>query len=440
MKINKINRNAKTKITLCSLFTIIILAAVVLPALAFSTTSSAATSNTTPLTLTSITLDPENASGYTTNAPGAWSTNTGDPLCQVGVTSKGIFQNQGADTGVLGEISIPLKNGLNTLNLVGNGVFPFNPYYGAILFFDGQAVGPQIAVFNQNGNLGDFQVQPANAVIMGGANGGIFFDTAPGYSGFVCPDGSVVEVVYFAINSISSNVDKVSFAHIGSDGTPDTTATLILNVIPAPAPFINSFSPSQTAISPNGDNVKDSTTLQATFNVAVNWVLTAKSSSGLAVRTWTGNGAAMSADWDGKDNSGLTVTDGLYTLTLNATNLSGTQSTTKSIPILIDTQAPTITATTVNPASFDPTVGQTTTVSYSLSEICFVNMDVHYYNSTCRTLLTNANQLNGNHTVVWNGKSNAGTFVSPSTYAIVITAVDSAGNKASQTTLQAIVD
>jgi len=48
--------------------------------------------------LTSITLDPEDVNGRTTDAPGAWTTNTGDQLYQVGVWSKGVFLNQPIET------------------------------------------------------------------------------------------------------------------------------------------------------------------------------------------------------------------------------------------------------------------------------------------------------------------------------------------------------
>ena len=65
---------------------------------------------------------------------------------------------------------------------------------------------------------------------MGGANGGLFFDKAPGTYVYITPDGTKVEVLSFVINSMSSNIDKISYGQIGPDGTPDTTAQLILRV------------------------------------------------------------------------------------------------------------------------------------------------------------------------------------------------------------------
>ena len=196
--------------------------------------------------LTSITIDPEDASG-TTNAPGAWSTNLADPLSQVGVVSQGKFQNIPGSTFALGEIDIPLAKGNNVFTLYGTGIFPANTHYGAVLFFDGQQVNPQIAVYNVNGGAGAFSVRrcppetvfsvppaaPAPCVIMGGANGGWFFDYSPGTHTFVAKDGSTVEVTRFTINALDSAVDKVGHYDVGPDGTPDAVAKLHIRVTPA---------------------------------------------------------------------------------------------------------------------------------------------------------------------------------------------------------------
>jgi len=117
--------------------------------------------------LTSITLDPENAVGQTTNAPGAFSTNTGDSLGQIGVSSGGTFLNSPGPGFSLGEISINLQPGINTFDLYANSIFPGNAFYGAVLFFDGVTTPPQVAVFNANGGVGNFSVQPSGTTIMG---------------------------------------------------------------------------------------------------------------------------------------------------------------------------------------------------------------------------------------------------------------------------------
>jgi flagellar hook assembly protein FlgD len=50
-----------------------------------------------------------------------------------------------------------------------------------------------------------------------------------------------------------------------------------------------------------------------------------------------------------------------------------------------------------------------------------------------RALLTEASRAAGVRTVTWNGKNNAGAFVSPGTYTVKITATDSTGKVGSTT-------
>ena len=195
--------------------------------------------------LTSITLDPENFTGATTNAPGAWSTNIADPLAQINVKDDDeVLLNQNFSGGSLGEISVPLKPGDNNFTLICSNMpgayYPGNEYYGAVLFFNGVSTPPQIAVYNSNGGSGNFSVQPAGTQIMGGANGGLLFDTAPGTSVYTAPDGTKVEVVSYIVNT-SGNTDEVSWGKIGSDGNNDTIAKLTLRVTP-PSTLTAAFS------------------------------------------------------------------------------------------------------------------------------------------------------------------------------------------------------
>lgn len=204
--------------------------------------------------LTSITLDPEDADGSTTNASGAWSTNTSDPLSQMGVTHDGVFLNSPGSGFSLGEISINLHPGINTFDLYGNGIFPSNLYYGAVLFFDGVATPPSVAVFNGNGATGTFSIQPAENTIMGGANGGLFFDKAPGTSRYVAPDGSIVNVLEFTVDSNISSADFVSSHNIGANGIPDTVAHLSLRV-DAEASTLQRVS--RSTMGSEGNNISD---------------------------------------------------------------------------------------------------------------------------------------------------------------------------------------
>jgi hypothetical protein len=190
-------------------------------------------SATSPLTLSSITIDPEDSTGQTTNAPGAWTTSLGDGMTQIAVYDGTTLQNIPQPSFNLGEISIPLHSGINTFTLVGNGIFPGNPYYGAVLFFNGQQTPPQIAVYNQNGGSIDYKVQPNTATVISCANGGHFFDNAPGTSWFYTADGTLIEVIDFTIDATSSSTDKVAAYNTGANGVSDMTATLSIRVTPS---------------------------------------------------------------------------------------------------------------------------------------------------------------------------------------------------------------
>lgn len=65
---------------------------------------------------------------------------------------------------------------------------------------------------------------------MGGANGGQFFDKAPGSAVYTTPNGSTVQVAGFAINAATGTGDLVGVNTIGPDGIPDMTATVKLKV------------------------------------------------------------------------------------------------------------------------------------------------------------------------------------------------------------------
>ncbi len=191
------------------------------------------------MSLTSLTIDAQNAAGRTLNAPGGiFTTNLADPLTQLGVMADGEFLNTPGAGLDLGEISIELQPGLNTFTLVATTPYSGigRPYYGAALFFDGIATPPPIAVYNENGGTGDFFIQPEGTRIVGSANGGLFFDEAPGSSVYYAPDGSYVEVRAFTVDHISMDTDLVSWGNIGPDGYADLTAELTLNYHPVPEP------------------------------------------------------------------------------------------------------------------------------------------------------------------------------------------------------------
>jgi flagellar hook assembly protein FlgD len=82
--------------------------------------------------------------------------------------------------------------------------------------------------------------------------------------------------------------------------------------------WIQNVTVSEAYISPNGDGIKDSTLISATFTQQANWTVTIKNSSGLGVRSYSGVGSSMSQSWDGKDEGGQAVPDGVYSYRIDA--------------------------------------------------------------------------------------------------------------------------
>jgi len=186
---------------------------------------------------------------------------------------------------------------------------------------------------------------------------------------------------------------------------------------------ITSFSISPNPFSPNGDGVKDTTTIKATFTTTVNWLLQIKNGAGKVTRSWTGTGTSLTITWDGKDKNGNIVLDGKYKCTISA------GSATKTKTITVDTTPPTITGVADSPDPFNPKAGQTTTISYTLSEKCIVFIDI--YDSAGNLMRTlSKTQLAGANSMIWDGKDRFGDIVPDGTYTYKIYVKDMAGNKA----------
>ncbi|HEX9775165.1 MAG TPA: FlgD immunoglobulin-like domain containing protein, partial [Actinomycetota bacterium] len=116
------------------------------------------------------------------------------------------------------------------------------------------------------------------------------------------------------------------------------TAEVIRDTTP---PAIGDLAVSNEAFSPNGDGVKDTTTITATLTDAwtpISWTLQIKQGT-TVVMTASGTGNVPYA-WDGTNTSGALVADGSYTAHLTATDAGNNVRTPNPISILLDTVLP----------------------------------------------------------------------------------------------------
>jgi len=198
-------------------------------------------------------------------------------------------------------------------------------------------------------------------------------------------------------------------------------------------PKIVSFSVSPNPFSPNSDGRKDTSKMKASFTETVSWTLEAKNSTNHVIRKWTGTGKTFEVIWDGKDNEGKTVPDGTYKIVLSGFSpASGfTLASIRTKTVTVDTILPIVSDVSVSPSSFKPSLGETTTISYTLSESCYIMVKIYNPSSKLtRTLQKRSLQTAGSYGIVWDGKNDIGGIVSPGAYTIKLWVEDKAGNRA----------
>ncbi len=98
---------------------------------------------------------------------------------------------------------------------------------------------------------------------------------------------------------------------------------------------------SQSFFSPNADTVQDTTTVTAATNYDdAAWTLTVVNAASTVVRTQTGSGTTVSFIWDGKDDGAALQPDGVYTLSVEASE--GTANVKKSVFTTLDNTPPAV--------------------------------------------------------------------------------------------------
>jgi flagellar hook assembly protein FlgD len=221
----------------------------------------------------------------------------------------------------------------------------------------------------------------------------------------------------------------VTFSVADARGAASQQA-VTLTVMNAPV-AIAGLSDTPDPFSPNGDGVKESTTIQGTFNHSVGYSLQIKTSTGMIVRTFSGLAwAGISHAWDGRNASGVRVADGVYTYVLTGTDVGGS-SASLSGTVALDTVAPVLAGLADAPDPFRPSLGQSATISFTLSEPSYVTLRI-YNNagSLVRTLLSNSLRPATSQGVTWNGKNSSGALQPPGIYTYRVWVTDKASIKA----------
>ena len=118
-------------------------------------------------------------------------------------------------------------------------------------------------------------------------------------------------------------------------------------------PKIYAFDVAGASFSPDGDGVLDEVTAAFTVSEAAAWSIEISASNGDVVRRIGGQGSSAAATWGGKDEQGLALPDGTYTLTASATSALG-EARPATAEVRLDTTPPLLESAEVVPSPFSP--------------------------------------------------------------------------------------
>jgi flagellar hook assembly protein FlgD len=185
-------------------------------------------------------------------------------------------------------------------------------------------------------------------------------------------------------------------------------------------------------LSPNDDDRFDDVTLSGVFSEAnVTWTVTVKDGTGKVVDTTTGTGQTYTATWDGLAD-GVKVPDGTYSWSVTGTDAWLNTATTTGGSLVVDTTAPSLTASSpTKVAMFSPDgdgVADTISTTVSSTEAgTLVAWVTDGKGTTVRSWT--ATLKAGSNAISWNGRNDAGTVVPHGSYTLRLAGQDVVGNQ-----------
>jgi flagellar hook assembly protein FlgD len=190
--------------------------------------------------------------------------------------------------------------------------------------------------------------------------------------------------------------------------------------------------PDVPSFHPNGDGLEEELVVEHTVSRAAYLDATVTDSAGQPVRSysnWSTTGTSTSR-WDGKNNAGQIVADGAYTLTYVPRDLSGITGDPVSTNALVLTAAavPPPSKLSIYVSDADK-IDKNTTLSMKLNQPAQVTWSIKNLDGlTVRTINSGAQMAAGLTSFVWDGKSDAGTWVPDGRYRSVVNAQTGLGS------------
>lgn len=221
---------------------------------------------------------------------------------------------------------------------------------------------------------------------------------------------------------------EASLEALDALANPSTgTASIYLDLT---APSIADLAASNPRFSPNDDDAKDTTTVTAAvadITTPVTWTATITGPAGLEAAAFSGTGDP-SMLWDGLNLLGLAYDDGDYTLHLGVEDAERI-ATEVTLPLVIDTVAPSIDPLDASPEIFRNT-GDQTQITTTLTD---PSLPLSWQTSIQGDpgLVRTFTGTGANVSQAWNGLDENAQRVADGSYQITLAATDFAGNVAS---------
>lgn len=177
--------------------------------------------------------------------------------------------------------------------------------------------------------------------------------------------------------------------------------------------------------SPDGDGHKDTFTIPQKGTVEPLWTGTFYSSSGTAVRTYEWkNSEPSNVSWDGKDDNGIVVPDGVYSYEIVATDKAGNKTSAKVSNIIVNTEKPAINLT-IGYNFFSPgTSSATKTIPVTPSVPVtsgLLSWQIEIQNTTGEVVKTFEGKGSAPKSFEYDGKDSSGAVLKEGEYQAVLT-------------------
>ena len=318
--------------------------------------------------------------------------------------------------------TITIKRGSPIISQVSDSPDPLKLTSSAsntIKYTLAQTLKISLKIFDSNNNLVKILV---NGTVTAGNKSAVWNGTDS--NGKLSVDG-IYTYKISALNAKNKVIDEAAGV-ITVDATPPSVS---VNTV-SPAPF-----------APLGNN-----TCSISYNLSENAKITIKiyDTSNNLLNTLESNvskqAGTLTAEWNGKNSSGIIVKDGTYTYNISAVDAVGWTSSPTTGNIVVQHSTPAINSVSDSPDPFKPDGAVQSTIQYALSEDANVTIKIFDASSSLiRTLMSGAVSA-GTNKAPWDGKNDSGSIVQSKTYTYNIDAVNSFNKKADQVSGTITVD